>query len=507
MVQNLFDHLLPRAPRRGRRARRQPGRAARRLRLRPRAARADPARTCAPGASAWRRIGCRPAAAIEDVAPGDVVDARGGYRERIARSACEALADGRGGGGHAGRRRRQPLDARARAWSRRSTRSASWAAGTARFIEIHLAKSRRIGRAVRRAAAARRHHQLPDARRRSSSYLRARRATTATRARCCSRRAAAIGLRMVPMERDLRFAWEEMPQQVLDEQAQKVRESLHAALIGWAQQAGEGSDYTDNVPMQCLHPVGHWYEVPNLLRNGVLARLLDERPAAASYLMVHNIDTLGADLDPALLGLHIAAGRGLTSEVIARQHRGSRRRAGARRRPAAPGRRAGAAATRRSSSRLSYYNTLTTWIDIDRLLGVVRPDPRRPRRRGRRSRRRVRALAARMPTYVTLKDVKKRWGKGQEDVFPVAQFEKLWGDMTGAAGVGLRLRRRAPRRAASSSRSRPSSTAGCATARRLMWKLCAIGEERRTRSPSSPPAPARSSGPDSGSAGTSLRTR
>src|ERR1019366_4527717 len=30
-----------------------------------------------------------------------------------------------------------------------------------------------------------------------------------------------IGLRMVPMERDLRFAWEEMPQQMLDEQAQK----------------------------------------------------------------------------------------------------------------------------------------------------------------------------------------------------------------------------------------------------------------------------------------------
>jgi hypothetical protein len=42
----------------------------------------------------------------------------------------------------------------------------------------------------------------------------------------------------------------------------------------------------------------------------------------------------------------------------------------------------------------------------------------------------VRSLAGRMPTYITLKDVKKRWGKGQEDVFPVAQFEKLWGDMT-----------------------------------------------------------------------------
>src|SRR5947199_10790623 len=43
----------------------------------------------------------------------------------------------------------------------------------------------------------------------------------------------------------------------------------------------------------------------------------------------------------------------------------------------------------------------------------------------------IRDLASRMPTYITLKDVKKRWGHRQEDVFPVAQFEKLWVDMTG----------------------------------------------------------------------------
>ncbi len=30
----------------------------------------------------------------------------------------------------------------------------------------------------------------------------------------------------------------------------------------------------------------------------------------------------------------------------------------------------------------------------------------------------IRELAARMPTYITLKDVKKRWGHGQEDIFP-----------------------------------------------------------------------------------------
>ena len=44
--------------------------------------------------------------------------------------------------------------------------------------------------------------------------------------------------------------------------------------------------------------------------------------------------------------------------------------------------------------------------------------------------------AARLPTYITLKDVKKRWGHGQEDVYPVCQFEKLWGDMTAVPGFG-----------------------------------------------------------------------
>ena len=39
-------------------------------------------------------------------------------------------------------------------------------------------------------------------------------------------------------------------------------------------------------------------------------------------------------------------------------------------------------------------------------------------------------MEARLPTYATIKDVKLRWGAGHEDVFPVLQCEKLWGDMT-----------------------------------------------------------------------------
>jgi hypothetical protein len=235
---------------------------------------------------------------------------------------------------------------------------------------------------------------------------------------------------MVPMARDLRFAWEEMPQQVLDVQKQKVRESGRAALIQWALAMGEGSDYTDNLPEQCLHPVGHWYEVPNLLRNGVLKRLLDERPKLR-YLMLHNIDTLGASLDPALLGLHIDSGSAMTAEVIGRELED---RGGGLARIDGKVRLIEGLALpdERVEFDLSFYNSNTMWISIAALLDVFGLS-QEELGDDTKTAEAVRRVAARMPAYVTLKDVKKRWGKGQEDIFPVTQFEKLWGDMTALA--------------------------------------------------------------------------
>jgi len=236
-----------------------------------------------------------------------------------------------------------------------------------------------------------------------------------------------IGLRMIPMARDLRFQFEEVPQQLLDEQKQKMRESVHTALINWAQGAGEGSDYTDNLPAQCLHPVGHWFEVPNMLRNGVLRDLLKAQPQLR-YFMLHNIDTTGVNLDAGMLGLHIAQGSGLSYEVITRRIED---RGGGLARVDGHVRLVEGLAMphERDEFGLSYYNSATAWIDIDQLLtafGLSRADLGDEAKVARA----VRALAARMPTYITLKDVKKRWGHGQEDIFPVAQFEKLWGDMT-----------------------------------------------------------------------------
>ena len=245
-----------------------------------------------------------------------------------------------------------------------------------------------------------------------------------------------VGLRLVPMPRDLRFAWEELPQQLLDVQAQKVRESLHASLLAWAETSGGGSDYTDNLPLQCLHPTGHWFEVPNFLRNGTLAGLLHQRPQLA-HLMLHNIDTLGADLDPALLGLHVRRGACLTYEVIPR--RIEDRGGGLARVNGSVRLVEGLAMPREEDEfRLSYYNSMTTWIDIDRLLEAFALS-RRDLDDEAKVTAAVRRFSQRLPTYVTLKDVKKRWGHGQEDVFPVAQFEKLWGDMTGLAEIACQF--------------------------------------------------------------------
>ncbi len=245
-----------------------------------------------------------------------------------------------------------------------------------------------------------------------------------------------MGLRMVPMPRDLRFAWEELPQQVLDVQAQKVRESLHAALISWAETVRGGSDYTDNLPLQCLHPVGHWFEVPNMLRNGTLARLLAQRPQL-KYLMLHNVDTLGADLDPGLLGLHLREGACLTFEVIGRRIED---RGGGLARVNGRAQLIESLAMPREEDefKLTYYNSMTTWITIDKLLEVFRLN-REDLGDEPTVTAAIRQLSFRMPTYITLKDVKKRWGYGQEDVFPVAQFEKLWSDMTSLADVACRF--------------------------------------------------------------------
>src|SRR4029079_14401647 len=139
------------------------------------------------------------------------------------------------------------------------------------------------------------------------------------------------------------------------------------------------------------------------LKNGLLAKLLAEQPNL-KYLMIHNIDTLGADVDPGVLGAHIVRGNELTVEVIPRRledRGGGLARVDGRLRLVE-----GLAMPREEDEfALSYYNSMTTWIDIDKLLaafGLSRHDLGHAERVTNA----IRSLAARMPTYITLKDVK-----------------------------------------------------------------------------------------------------
>lgn len=294
------------------------------------------------------------------------------------------------------------------------------------FLEIHLAKTRRVMKRVGRPIP----HIV------TTSFLTHRAVDThLSRTRNYGHpgpvilsRGQSIGQRLIPMVRDLVFLWEESSHQILDENKQKVLEAGRRAILDWARSRGEGGDYIDNVPIQRFHPPGHFYEVPNLLRNGVLARLLGEYPNLR-WLLVHNVDTLGAELDPGVLGMAIAGEDTLAFEVIPRQiddRGGGLARVGGRLRLLE-----GLAQPREETEfSLRYYNTLTTWVNLDGLLrsfGLERSDLAGQPAKVSAA---VRSMAARVPTYVTIKEVKRRWGHGQEDIFPVAQFEKLWGDLT-----------------------------------------------------------------------------
>lgn len=237
-----------------------------------------------------------------------------------------------------------------------------------------------------------------------------------------------IGQRLIPMARDLTFLWEEQSHETLDENKQKVREASRRAILGWAKAKGEGTDYLDNVPLQRFNPPGHFYEVPNLLRNGTVARLLDQFPKL-EWLLVHNVDTLGASIDPDVFRRVRDSGATLAFEVIPRRlddRGGGLARVNGRLRMLE-----GLAQPREEVEfQLRYYNTLTTWVHIDGLLSVFGLSRAELSDAPKRVAAAIRSMAARVPTYVTIKEVKRRWGHAQEDILPVTQFEKLWGDLT-----------------------------------------------------------------------------
>jgi hypothetical protein len=115
------------------------------------------------------------------------------------------------------------------------------------FIEVHLAKSRRIGR----LAGATVPHVI------TTSYLTheaieqylAWAENYGYEGPLLLSPGRTVGLRMIPMARDLRFAWEEMPQQLLDEQAQRCATAYTPRLSSG--RAAQAKDVTTLIMCRC----------------------------------------------------------------------------------------------------------------------------------------------------------------------------------------------------------------------------------------------------------------
>lgn len=241
--------------------------------------------------------------------------------------------------------------------------------------------------------------------------------------------------RLYPAEDDLREFAKPHLRKIQDQEDRRLARRRIDRLVKWISGLGPGEEFNLNYPIKRFYPAGHWYEIPNLIRNGTLGRMLKDN-SNLRYLLVHNTDTLGAALDPVILGMHIGEGNPLSFEVLPRlwgDRGGFLARVDGRIRIVE----AGALPRPEDETLFTYYNSLTTWINIDELLSclwLTREDVKHcgddPTAAGR-----VEAalykIEEQIPVYVTLKDVEYIWGPGQTETAPVVQCERLWGDMTG----------------------------------------------------------------------------
>lgn len=299
------------------------------------------------------------------------------------------------------------------------------------FLEIHLAKTARTGRDYRRPfqhiVTTSPFTEEPIAEALAGLGDRIRPVTAGF-----SPAGALVG-RLFPREGDLRDFFKPRIRGIRDrEKRRRERERLER-LIRWTARAGPGEDFNLGPARGRFHPPGHWYEIPNLIRNGTLGRMLKDNPNL-NYLLVHNADTLGAALDPLVLGIHIFSKKAISFEIIPRSWKdrgGFPARVNGRARILE----AGALPREEDEFLFTSYNSLTNWISLDPLLnriGLSREDLTGGFDQLVTAA--LEKLEKEIPVYLTLKETHLP-GEWDEGPVPVAQCERLWGEMSALEGL------------------------------------------------------------------------
>ena len=243
------------------------------------------------------------------------------------------------------------------------------------------------------------------------------------------------------MPRDLRFAWEEMPQQLLDEQAQKVRgkPSRVAHRLGPGVQSGQRLHRQPAGPVPA--PRGALVRDPQPAAQRHAGRVASPSaatalPAAAQYRHPGGrpgSGIVGASHPPASLpdvrGHYAASG-------------GSRRRGWHASTDARGSWKAWRCREEEDEFALRYYNSMTTWIDLDRLLELfgLRRDQLADEPAVTAA---IRTLSLRMPTLRNDQGRQETMGARTGGCVPSVAVRKTMGRHDRAGGGRLPVRGRA----------------------------------------------------------------
>jgi len=239
--------------------------------------------------------------------------------------------------------------------------------------------------------------------------------------------------RVIPTIADLDFWFERIREKPTTEREEILAGQYHDTMKAWIREKGEGMIYeaAGKNKVNTLVSPGHFFSFMSLVTSGVLGKLLTRD---VRQLVVSSNDNLASTLDPAVLAMHVKHGNNVTSEVVPRLFD-----------------RGGAPVIidgkiqifedfrfpdQETLWKAPYFNPITSWIKIDallKLLGLGESDVVRLSEGDKRALARcgeaVDTLALQLATYPVLKHLQEDMGNGISYVFPVIQFEKLFGDL------------------------------------------------------------------------------
>ena len=266
-----------------------------------------------------------------------------------------------------------------------------------------------------------------------------------------------ISQRAYPTLADLEYERNLEGKKSEDEETKRKRELN--AFSGWAKEKGQGQPFIPEGinKLKQFNPPGHFYWLWDIILTGSLGEILARKPNL-KYLYVHNVDNLIAAINEEALGMHIRSRKAVSAEEtpVTAENRGggcawvkfsdaamellgrkSKEGLVLVEAPACPD------PNGLDEFKTVFFNAGAYYVSIkdifkeigiteDEVIGIN--DKSKPEILSH-VQAKLLAFEQRLPVYVTLKKVEERFKPEEGNIrlpetYPVAQFERFWGDMS-----------------------------------------------------------------------------